>query len=125
MNLWRFICLQLTALNRPCRRLDLRVIEEDILLKLWFFWTFWGIDALICIIVFFLLGLADGSVSSFNIGIWIAIGAALTVIIVGSLWLKVVGYPVFGTMLLLVLAIPGILYGLFLFLTIVTKTQWN
>ncbi len=80
-------------------------------MKLWFFWIFWGIDALICtiVVVFFLLGLADKWVSSFNIGIWIAILAALAVIIAGSLWLKAVGHPVFGTTLLLFLAIPGIL----------------
>ena len=107
--------------------MNLSVIKEDILLKLRLFWTFWGIDALICTIVFvfFLIGLADGSVSFFNIGIWIAILITLIIIISGSLWLKVVGYPVFGTILLLVLAVPGILYGLFIFLTIVTETRWN
>ena len=88
---------------------------------------FLGIDALICtiVVVFFLLGLANGSVSSFNIGLWIAILAVLAVIIAGSLWLKAAGYPGFGTILLLVLAIPGILYGLFIFLVAVTKTPWN
>ena len=87
----------------------------------------WGIDALICgiIVVFFFLGMVNGSVSSFNIGIWIPILAALVVILGGSLWLKKLGYPVLGTILLLVLAIPGLLYGLFIFLTIVTKTSWN
>jgi len=96
-------------------------------LKLWFFWILWGIDALICaiVVVFFLLGLADGSVSSFNTGIWIAILAALVVIIAGSLWLKVVGHPVFGTAFLLALGIPGILYGLFIFMAIITKSRWN
>ncbi len=96
-------------------------------MKLWFFWIFWGIDALISTIVaiFFLLGLSNGSVSSFNSGIWIAIWAGLAVIIVGSLWLKAVGYPVLGTILLLVLSIPGILYGLFILLIIVTKPRWN
>ena len=96
-------------------------------MKLWFFWIFWGIDALICTIVFvfFQLGLADGSASSFNFGIWIAIWGALTVIIAGSLWLKTVGHPVLGTLLLLVLAVPGILYGLFIIVMIVTQTQWK
>jgi hypothetical protein len=100
---------------------------EDLLVKSWLFWIVGGTDAFICtiIVVFFVLGLVNGSVSSFNIGIWIAILAALTVIMGGSLWLKMHGYPVFGTILLLVLAIPGFLYGLFLLLTIVTKTSWN
>ena len=101
--------------------------EENVHLKLWLFWIFWGIDALICtvVVVFFLLGLTNGSVSSFNIGIWVAILAALAVIIAGSLWLKGVGHPGFGTMLLLVLAVPGLLYGLFILLVAVTKTPWN
>ncbi len=100
---------------------------EGILLKLWFFWIFFGVDALIAVIVvvFFFLGLADGSASSFNSGIWAAILAALAVILAGSYWLKVIGSPVFGTMLLLVLGIPGVLYGLFLFLAVVTKARWN
>jgi len=96
-------------------------------LTLQFFWTFCGIDVLICTIVlaFFVVGLAEGSVSSFNIGTWIVIWASLTAIIAGSLGLKAAEYPVIGTVLLLILAVPGILYGLFLFLIIVTDTQWN
>ncbi|MCP4373166.1 MAG: osmoprotectant transporter permease [Deltaproteobacteria bacterium] len=95
-------------------------------MKLRLFWVFFGIDGLICIIVvgFFFIGLIDGSVSSFNFGIWITIWAALAVIVAGSLWLKMFGYPVFGTILLLVLAVPGLICGLILFLTIVTNTSW-
>ena len=96
-------------------------------MKLWLFWLFWSIDVSISaiIVVFFFLGIVDGSVSSFNIGTWIAILAALAVIIGGSLWLKILGYPVLGTILLLVLAFPGLFYGVFIFLMIVTKTSWN
>ncbi len=96
-------------------------------MKQWLFWIVWGIDALICAItaVFFLLGIADGSVSSFNIGLWIAIWAVLGVILGGGFGLKRLGYPVLGTLLLLVLAIPGLLSGLFLFLFVVTGSTWN
>jgi hypothetical protein len=41
------------------------------------------------------------------------------------MWLKMIGKPGFGTMLLLVLAIPGLVYGFFIFLTLVSKTSWN
>jgi hypothetical protein len=36
------------------------------------FWMLWGWDALIAsvFVYFFLVGLADGSVSSFNAGLW-------------------------------------------------------
>ncbi len=96
-------------------------------MKLNFFWILWGFDALICVIVviFFLIGLADGSVSSFNSGIWFAILSALVVIIAGGLCLKMVGWTGFATALLLVLAVPGVLYGVFIFLAVVTKTRWN
>ena len=96
-------------------------------MKLWLFWLFWGMDALICpiVVIFFSLGLANGSVSSFNVGIWIAILVALAVILADGLWLKAAGHPILGTLLLLILAIPGLLYGLFLFLVAVTKTRWN
>ncbi|OQY29762.1 MAG: hypothetical protein B6244_02950 [Candidatus Cloacimonetes bacterium 4572_55] len=66
-------------------------------MKLLFFWIFLGIDALISaiVVVFFLLGLENRSISLFNVGIWIAILAALAVVIAGSLWLKAIGYPGF------------------------------
>jgi len=115
------------GVDRLCRQMSFTGVEENIHLKLRFFWTFWSIDALLCTIVFifFIIGLVDGSISSFNIGIWIAIWATLSMIIAGSLLLKAGGYVGFGTLLLSILAIPGILCGLFLFLFIVTDTRWN
>jgi hypothetical protein len=74
---------------------------------------------------FFLAGLADGSVSSFNMGIWIALLAALAVLLLGSLWLKAIGRPGLGTMLLLVLAVPTALYALFLLVAITSGSKWN
>ncbi len=96
-------------------------------MKLKFFWFFLGIDTLICTIaiVFFFVGMADGSVSSDNIGIWITVFTVLTVVIGSSLWLKAVGYPVLGIILLVVLATPGILYGMFILLFVVSGTSWR
>ncbi len=92
-----------------------------------FFWFFLGVNFLICAITitFFFIGTADGSVNSDNIGIWTAMFAALAVVMGGSLWLKAVGYPVLGIMLLLVLATPGILGGVSLLLFIVSGTSWR
>jgi len=91
------------------------------------FWVLWGFDALICaiVLVFFFLGTAKGWVSSFNIGIWVAILAALAVVVCGSLWLKTLGYSILGVILLLVLAVPGLLFGLFIVLFSVSNTSWN
>lgn len=42
------------------------------------FWTLWSVNAATAAIVvyFFLAGAADGSVSSYNIGLWLGILAA-------------------------------------------------
>ena len=91
------------------------------------FWIPWTIDALISAIAlfFFTGGLADGSVSSFNIGIWMALLAAIAVVLGGSLWLKAIGRPGLGTMLLLIPAVPAVLYALFLLVFIISGSQWN
>ena len=96
-------------------------------MKLRLFWISFSIDALIgaIAIIFFFIGLIDGSVSSFNIEIWIIIFVVLAAIIFGSLGMKSLGYPLLATILLLVLAVPGLLSGLFLFLLIVTDASWN
>lgn len=91
------------------------------------FWVLWAIDALISAIAlfFFLVGVADGSVSSFNLGIWIVLLAALTAVVGGSLWLKAIGRRGLGTLLLLVLAVPGILLALFFLVLIISEPRWN
>lgn len=91
------------------------------------FWAFFAMDALIgaMAVGFFFLGLADGSVSSFNIGVWIAILVVPAAMIGGAFWLKAAGRPILGTILLLVLAAPGILYGVFIVTLLVTNSRWN
>ena len=96
-------------------------------MKLRLFKIFFSIDALICaiFIIFFFVGLADGSVSSFNIEIWVIILIVLAVIISGGLWIKNLGYPAAGIIILLVLAVPGLLYVVFMFLIFISDTSWN
>ncbi len=96
-------------------------------MKSWLFWVSCGIDALVgaIVFVFLFIGLADGSVNADNIGIWMGMMAAIAVIIGGGLWLKKAGRMVLGTLLLLVLAVPSFLSGLFLFWFVVSGTQWR
>ena len=91
------------------------------------FWILWAIDAIIAMVglYFFLVGLADGSVSSFNIGLWLLILLVLTIVAGGSLWLKSAGRPGLAILLLLVLAVPGLLFGLFMVTLLVTAPRWN
>jgi len=91
------------------------------------FRALWVFDAIIAAIVvyFFTVGLVDGSVSAFNIELWLGILAGLAAVLGGSLWLSGTGRPGAANALLLVLAVPGLLYGLFMLLVIVTQPRWN
>ncbi|WP_338875758.1 osmoprotectant transporter permease [Spirosoma sp. SC4-14] len=92
-----------------------------------FFWILWAFDAIIALIIFyfFFIGLADGTVSSFNAGLWFFILAAVGVIMIGSYWLQTHQYGLWAKVLLSVLAIPGALYGLFILLILITNPRWN
>jgi hypothetical protein len=91
------------------------------------FWILWVIDTAIALVAlyFFFVGLADGSVSNFNIGLWLLILSGLASIVGGSLWLKSAGHPGLATVLLLILAVPGFLYGLFLLIVLLAPPRWN
>lgn len=91
------------------------------------FWFLWGIDALIAAIIlyFFFAGLADGSVSMFNIGLWLAIIAALAGVVGGSLWLRSTGRRSLASIVLLILAVPGVLFALFFVVLILSHPRWN
>jgi hypothetical protein len=91
------------------------------------FWILWGFDALIAAIFlfFFFWGLADGSVSSFNIVLWLGILAGLAAVLGGSLKLRSKGHagPALG--LLMILAIPGVLGLLFFLAVLILQPRWN
>ena len=91
------------------------------------YWFLWGFDALIAAIFlfFFFWGLADGTVSSFNIVLWLAILAGLAGILAGSHRLQSKGHarPAMG--LLLILAIPGFLGVLFFLAVLILHPRWN
>ncbi len=91
------------------------------------FWILWGIDAVVTgvVVFYFLAGLISGSVSSFNAGIWILILLSTGGITSGSLILKKCGRPGWGSLLALVLAVPGLLAILYLILIMITPTAWN
>ncbi|AEE53401.1 hypothetical protein [Haliscomenobacter hydrossis] len=92
-----------------------------------FFWILWGFDAIISLVVlyFFFIGLADGSVSSFNMGIWMLLLLGLAVVMLGSLWLKSIEYMTLAKILLGILAIPGLLYLFFILFIMIGKPRWN
>ena len=91
------------------------------------FWFFWGFDALIALVVlyFFFIGLIDGSVSSFNMGLWLLILLAVGGVVLGSLWLQSIGHSGAAKGLLLLLAVPGLLFLLFFLVLLIANPRWN
>ena len=91
------------------------------------FWFFWSINAIIAAIVlyFFCIGLADGSVSSFNMLLWLGLIGGVGLVVIGSLYLRATGRILIGFVLLLVLALPGLAFGFFFLVLILSHPHWN
>lgn len=91
------------------------------------FWVPWGVAAVVTsvVVLFFLLGLNDGTVSSFNAGLWTLLLLGTLGVTIGSLFLKTRGRPGLGALLALVLALPGFLAGLFFLLILILQPRWN
>ncbi len=77
------------------------------------------------IVVFFVIGIADGSVSSFNIVLWLGILAATVAVLSLGWFLHSRGKPGLASAVLAILAVPGLLYALFLLLVVLTQPRWN
>ncbi len=91
------------------------------------FWSLYGVDAVIALIAvyFFLAELSEGRVGSFNILPWLAILGGLAAILGGGLRLKSSGHQRLATGVLLIPAVPALLFGLFLLLAIILQPRWN
>ena len=91
------------------------------------FWTLFSVDGAVALIVlfFFFAGLGDGSVSSFNMTLWLAILGGLAAILGGGWLLKSSGHPYLACGVLLILAVPGLLYAVFILSVIILQPRWN
>jgi hypothetical protein len=85
------------------------------------------VDAIAAAIIlfFFMWGLADGTVSSFNIMLWLAILGGTAGVLGGGWALKEKGKIAAASVLLGVLAAPSLLYGLLLLVLIVGQPNWR
>ncbi|SFE46570.1 osmoprotectant transporter permease [Spirosoma endophyticum] len=94
---------------------------------MYFFWILWGIDAIVGLVVlyFFFEGLSDGTVSSFNGGLWFMMLAGLSAVLLGSIYLQSHQNFMWAKILAGLLAIPGLLFGLFFLILILSGTRWN
>jgi hypothetical protein len=64
-------------------------------------------------------------VSSFNLGLWLAILAGIGAVVLGSLGLRKSGRRRLATALVALPAIPGALIGLFFLVLIIAPARWN
>ncbi len=76
-------------------------------------------------LAFFLIGLGDGSVSAFNLRLWLGLLAGVGGVLGGGWWLRARGHVLVAAAVFAVLALPGILYALFVVLVIVLAERWN
>jgi hypothetical protein len=87
----------------------------------------WGFASLVAatVVLFFLWGLADGTVSSFNMMLWLVMLGGVGTVVFGSLELRRAGRVAAAVQLLLILAIPGIAYAVFLLAAVILQPRWN
>ena len=95
-------------------------------MRVWF-WFLWCIDAIIAAIaLYFFFSLAAGDrIRSFNLLPWLLILAALAAIVVGSIWLRSIGQRALAIVLLLLLAIPGVLFALFFLILLLSHPDFH
>jgi len=86
-----------------------------------------GLDIIAAAIVayFFMVGLADGSVSDFNIGLWTGILLAFAAVFAGGLALRRTGWTKLANAVLALLAVPTLLYGIFILVVLASGESWN
>ena len=91
------------------------------------FRVLFGIGALVLAVLayFYVQGLADGSVSGFNIRLWAATLAVPALVLGAALWLHGRGRRRAATLLLLLLAVPAVLLGAVVGFLAVAEVHWN
>jgi hypothetical protein len=92
-----------------------------------FFRILFGIDVAIAAVAlwFFSVGLNDGSVSSFNMYLWMEMLGCIAAVLAGGLLLKAAGRNHLAKAVLMLLALPGVGYVLFFLILIISNPRWN
>lgn len=92
-----------------------------------FFWILWCIDAITSLVViyFFMIGLADSSISAQNMVLWMILLAAVGSFTGVSYWLHTHQHPAAAKWVAALLALPAAIYILFVLFILVAKPRWN
>ncbi|MGO4682758.1 hypothetical protein [Hyphomicrobium sp. 2TAF46] len=88
---------------------------------------FLAVDAIALLIAgyFFFVGIGDGSVSSFNIVLWLTVLAGIIAIVGTGYRFHTNGQTGLATGVLAILAVPAILAGLFVLSILIAQPRWN
>jgi hypothetical protein len=91
------------------------------------FHVVWAIDIVLSLVllVFFALGISDGTVSSFNIVLWIGLLAAAAGVVFGSRALAQAGRVGPAIALAALPAVPAVLAVIALLIAMVSGVRWN
>jgi hypothetical protein len=76
-------------------------------------------------LVFFVIGLVDGSVTASNIVLWLGLMMAAALIPFAGIRLRSRGRTGAALAMLSLLALPGLLYALFIALVVLSGEHWN
>ena len=75
--------------------------------------------------VFFVWGLLDGSISSFNMNLWLVLLAIVIAVPITGWSLRAAGKARPAILVLSILAVPGLIYALFILLVVIMRPSWN
>jgi hypothetical protein len=84
-------------------------------------------DVLVALVIgtFFVVGLADGSVSAFNMELWLGLLAGTAAVLIAGWMLQARGNRAGAIAVLLILFVPALLFALFLLLAVALQPRWN
>ena len=87
----------------------------------------WGLDAVTTLIVlyFFVVGIGDNTINSWNAGIWMLLLGIIAVVMLGSIWLRTHHYNIPANLLLLVMLIPALLFLAYILIASLGGGRWN
>lgn len=86
-----------------------------------------AIDAIAAAILlfFFSWGLSDGTVSSFNLHIWLAMLGGVGLVLAGGLWFGARREYLPGGLVLAILALPCAAFALFFLALVILQPNWH
>jgi uncharacterized membrane protein len=77
----------------------------------------------VIVLFFFVIGLADGNVNERNMLLWMGIPAVCAISLFGGPWLRHHHYPTLGLVITAIVAIPSILFGIFMLIAVLSGSK--